>query len=105
LLDPRHRRVERAGREIVLTPKEFAVSEYLLRHQNEVISRISKPAALLAKKVLNSRESASQKPTFTFIRGVSKFLPVLDGFLPLKILEFVSDFGALPDTTGLLCLE
>ena len=43
--------------------------------------------------------------TCIFIRSVSKFLPVLDGFLPLKILEFVSDFGALPDTTGLLCLE
>jgi hypothetical protein len=27
---------------------------------------------------------AMGEPTFTFIRGVSKFLPVLDGFLPLK---------------------
>ncbi|MCI0536850.1 MAG: response regulator [Verrucomicrobiales bacterium] len=38
-LDPRQRRVQRAEREIVLTPKEFAVLEYLLRHPNEVISR------------------------------------------------------------------
>jgi DNA-binding response OmpR family regulator len=38
-LDPRHRRVQRNGREIILSPKEFAVLEYLLRHPNEVISR------------------------------------------------------------------
>jgi DNA-binding response OmpR family regulator len=38
-LDPRHRRVQRNGREIILSPKEFAVLEYLLRHPNEVVSR------------------------------------------------------------------
>jgi DNA-binding response OmpR family regulator len=39
VLDPVTRRVTRAGREITLTPKEFALLEYLLRHKNRVISR------------------------------------------------------------------
>jgi two-component system copper resistance phosphate regulon response regulator CusR len=38
-LDPRQRWVRRSGREIALSPKEFAVLEYLLRHRDEVISR------------------------------------------------------------------
>jgi DNA-binding response OmpR family regulator len=39
VLDPVTRRVTRAGREIVLTPKEFALLECLLRHKNRILSR------------------------------------------------------------------
>lgn len=38
-LDTVRRRVERAGKEIVLTLKEYMVLEYLLRNQNKVITR------------------------------------------------------------------
>lgn len=38
-LDPATRRVERAGTEVELTPKEFALLEFLLRHAGEVVSR------------------------------------------------------------------
>jgi two-component system OmpR family response regulator len=38
-LDPTTRSVERAGREIELTAKEFALLEYLMRHRGEVLSR------------------------------------------------------------------
>jgi two-component system copper resistance phosphate regulon response regulator CusR len=38
-LDPRTRRVERAGRRIDLTPKEFALLQFLLEHAGEVVSR------------------------------------------------------------------
>lgn len=38
-LDPATRRVERAGTEVELTPKEFALLEFLLRHVGEVVSR------------------------------------------------------------------
>lgn len=37
--DPRTRRVERAGRRIDLSPKEFALLQYLLERSGEVVSR------------------------------------------------------------------
>ena len=39
VLDPRTRRVERAGHRIGLTPKEFALLQFLLEHAGEVVSR------------------------------------------------------------------
>lgn len=39
VLDPIKHKVTRAGREIVLTPKEFSVLEILLRHKDEVVTR------------------------------------------------------------------
>ena len=38
-LDPATRRVERAGRRIDLTPREFALIELFLRHPGQVLSR------------------------------------------------------------------
>jgi two-component system copper resistance phosphate regulon response regulator CusR len=38
-LDPRTHRVSRAGREIPLTAKEYALLRFLLEHQGEVLSR------------------------------------------------------------------
>jgi two-component system copper resistance phosphate regulon response regulator CusR len=38
-VDTRARRVERAGRAIALTTKEYALLEYLLRRQGEVVGR------------------------------------------------------------------
>ncbi|NUR85625.1 MAG: response regulator transcription factor [Nonomuraea sp.] len=38
-LDPARRRVERAGEQIELTPREFALLEYLLRRRDEVVSK------------------------------------------------------------------
>jgi len=38
-LDPASRRVSRAGQEMPLTPREFAVLEYLMRHQGNVVTR------------------------------------------------------------------
>ncbi len=38
-LDPRSRKVWRAGKAIVLSAREFAVLEFLLRHTGEVVSR------------------------------------------------------------------
>jgi two-component system OmpR family response regulator len=39
MLDPATRRVERGGVEIELTPKEFALLEYLMRHAGDVLTR------------------------------------------------------------------
>jgi DNA-binding response OmpR family regulator len=38
-LDPARRRVTRAGREIGLTPREFALLEFLMRHRGDVVSK------------------------------------------------------------------
>lgn len=46
LCDPRTRRVERGGRRVDLTPKEFALLHLLLEHAGEVV-----PRALIASQV------------------------------------------------------
>jgi two-component system OmpR family response regulator len=38
-LDPAQRRVHRSGQEIRLTPKEFSLLEFLMRHPDEVLTR------------------------------------------------------------------
>jgi len=38
-LDPARRKVERAGTEIALTPREFAVLEFLMRHNGDVVTK------------------------------------------------------------------
>ena len=38
-LDPIKHKVTRAGKDIVLTPKEFSILEILLRHKDEVVTR------------------------------------------------------------------
>lgn len=38
-MDPSTRRVQRAGAEILLSPKEYALLEYFMRHPGEVLSR------------------------------------------------------------------
>lgn len=47
-LDPLRRRVTRAGRRIVLTAKEFALLEFLLRRRGEVL-----PRSLIASQIWN----------------------------------------------------
>lgn len=38
-LDPARRRVERAGSEVTLTPREFGLLEFLMRHSGDVVSK------------------------------------------------------------------
>jgi DNA-binding response OmpR family regulator len=38
-LDPGRRRVERAGQEITLTPREYGLLEFLIRHRGDVVSK------------------------------------------------------------------
>ncbi len=39
VVDPLKHTVERGGKKILLTPKEFAICEFLLHHKNEVVTR------------------------------------------------------------------
>ena len=38
-MDPARRRVERSGREVTLTPREFGLLEFLMRHRGDVVSK------------------------------------------------------------------
>jgi DNA-binding response OmpR family regulator len=38
-LDPARRRVERGGQELTLTPREFGLLEFLMRHRGDVVSK------------------------------------------------------------------
>ena len=38
-LDPARRRVERGGVEIVLTPREYGLLEYLIRHRGDIVTK------------------------------------------------------------------
>ena len=38
-LDPARRRVERAGTEITLTPREYGLLEFLIRHRGDVVTK------------------------------------------------------------------
>src|SRR3954470_21919349 len=38
-LDPVRRRVERAGTEIVLTPREYGLLEFLIRHRGNIVTK------------------------------------------------------------------
>jgi DNA-binding response OmpR family regulator len=40
ILDPARRRVERAGQEITLTPREYGLLEYLIRHRGDTVSKL-----------------------------------------------------------------
>ncbi len=39
VLDPARRRVERAGQEIALTPREYGLLEFLIRHRGDTVSK------------------------------------------------------------------
>ena len=39
VLDPARRRVERAGKEIALTPREYGLLEFLMRHRGDTVSK------------------------------------------------------------------
>jgi two-component system OmpR family response regulator len=38
-LDPARRRVERGGQEIVLTPREYGLLEFLIRHRGDIVTK------------------------------------------------------------------
>lgn len=40
VLDPKRHMVKRGGKEIMLTPKEFAILEYLMQHKDGVVTRV-----------------------------------------------------------------
>ena len=92
-LDPATRRVTRAGRPIELTPREYALLEFLLRHPGRVLSR-----ALIAEHVWGV-----QFDTFTNVIDVyvNYLRRKIDADSEVKLLHTVRGSGYVmkePDT-------
>ncbi|MBK9141972.1 MAG: response regulator transcription factor [Candidatus Melainabacteria bacterium] len=69
LLEPRARKVSRAGNSVHLEPKEFALLEFFMRHPDTVFS-----AETLLARVWESDTEASPEAIRTYIRGLRKKL-------------------------------
>lgn len=84
-LDPVTRRVERAGKPIDLTPREFALLELLLRHPGQVLSRTQ-----IAEHVWNFTFFTESNVVDVYIRYLRRKID--DGFEP-KLLQTVRGVG------------
>lgn len=76
LLDTATRRVSRAGADVDLTAKEFAILEYLMRHPNQVLSR-----NLIAEHVWNYDFENSTNVIDVHIKNLRKKVNDRDGKL------------------------
>lgn len=76
LLDTATRRVSRAGADVDLTAKEFAILEYLMRHPNQVLSR-----NLIAEHVWNYDFENSTNVIDVHIKNLHKKVNDRDGKL------------------------
>lgn len=79
------KRVMRAGREIVLTAKEFQLLEYLLRNKNRVVSR-----ADIGERVWNIDFDTSTNTIEVYINYLRK---KIDRDFPLKLIHTQVGFG------------
>jgi DNA-binding response OmpR family regulator len=76
MLDTATRRVSRAGVDVDLTAKEFAILEYLMRHPNQVLSR-----NLIAEHVWNYDFENSTNVIDVHIKNLRKKVNDRDGKL------------------------
>jgi DNA-binding response OmpR family regulator len=84
-LDPATRRVERAGRQIALSAREFTLLEFFMRHPDRVVSRAA------VQDHLWSFETASNANTIDVY--VRRLRLKLDDPFPLKLIETVRGVG------------
>jgi DNA-binding response OmpR family regulator len=85
LLDTANHRVSRAGAEVDLTAKEFAILEYLMRHPGQVLSR-----SLIAEHVWNYDFENATNVIDVHIKNLRK--KVDDGF-DRKLIQTVRGVG------------
>ena len=88
-LDPRRRRVTRAGQRIELTPKEFALLELFVRRAGEVL-----PRALIASQVWDMNFDSDTNVIDVAVRRLRGKID--DGFEP-KLIKTVRGMGYLFD--------
>ncbi len=85
VLDPANHQVERAGQPISLTPREFAILEYLLRHPNQILTR-----EMIEAHVWNFDFVSGSNVVDVYIRRLRR---KIDDPYPLKVLETVRGMG------------
>jgi two-component system copper resistance phosphate regulon response regulator CusR len=91
-LDLMRRRATRAGRKIVLTAKEFALLELLLRHREEVL-----PRSLIASQVWDMNFDSDTNVIDVAIRRLRAKID--DEFEP-KLIHTVRGMGYMLDAAG-----
>lgn len=85
VLDPVTRRVERGGRPIELTPREFSLLELLMRHPGQVLSRTQ-----IAEHVWNYNFYHQSNVVDVYVRYLRK--KVDEGF-PVRLIHTVRGVG------------
>ncbi len=84
-LDPLKHSVIRGGKAINLTPKEFAVLEFLLRHKTEVVSR-----TMIVEHVWDYNFDGMSNVVDVFVVSLRK---KVDGGFPKKLIQTVHGVG------------
>lgn len=84
-VDPLKHSVKRDGKAISLTPKEFAVLEFLLRHMGEVVSR-----TMIVEHVWDYNFDGMSNVVDVFVVSLRK---KIDGGFPKKIIQTVHGVG------------
>lgn len=84
-LDPLKHTVARGGRSIPLTPKEFAVLEYLLFHKGELVSR-----TMIMEHVWDYNFEGMSNVVDVFVAGLRK---KIDKVAQLKLIHTVHGLG------------
>jgi DNA-binding response OmpR family regulator len=94
VLDPANHHVERGGLPIDLTPREFAILEYLLRHSNQILTR-----EMIEAHVWDFDFTSGSNVVDVYIRRLRR---KIDDPHPMKLLETVRGVGyrllRFPDT-------
>ena len=85
VLDTATRRVSRAGSDMDLTTKEYAILEYLMRHPNQVLTR-----TMLAEHVWNYDFDNASNVIDVHIRNLRR---KIDDSFPVKLIQTVRGAG------------
>lgn len=91
-LDPSTRRVERGGVQVLLSPKEYALLEYFMRHPGEVLSR-----SQILEHVWDYNYDGLSNVVDVYVKYVRD---KIDGFNGSKKLKTVRGAGYLLDPQG-----
>jgi len=84
-LDPASRRVRRAGQEVILTSREFAVLEYLMRHRGSVVTR-----GMIADHVWNLDYESGSNIVEVYINYLRR---KIDQSSPVKLIQTIRGAG------------
>ena len=91
-LDLMRRRVKRAGRQITLTVKEFALLELLIRHRNEVL-----PRSLIASQVWGLNFNSDSNVIDV---GIRRLRAKIDNAFEPKLIQTVRGMGYMLKAPG-----